>query len=118
MKTAGKARSRAEWKRLVAEWRGSGKTAGAFAAEQRISEGTLRWWAWELGVERIPRRKPAVPLVPVTVVEDSRAVGTPDPATRVAAWTLRTTRGELSVQEGCSAEALYAVIAGLLEGES
>ena len=40
---------RAEWVRLVDQWRASGLTAGQFAEREGIREGTLRHWAWRFG---------------------------------------------------------------------
>lgn len=37
--------SRAEWQRRVTQWKKSGLTAAAFAAEQGLNPGTLYWWS-------------------------------------------------------------------------
>jgi hypothetical protein len=40
---------REEWAKRVRDWKTSGKTAKAFAAELRISADALKWWKWRLG---------------------------------------------------------------------
>lgn len=40
--------SQSEWKRLVSAWRASGLSAREFSQRHRVTEGTLRWWAWRL----------------------------------------------------------------------
>ena len=50
------------WKKRVAEWRASGKTAAAFSAGRGWSPQTLRWWSSRLG------RKAQAPIVRVAQV--------------------------------------------------
>jgi transposase len=50
------------WKKRVAEWRVSGKTAAAFSAGRGWSPQTLRWWSSRLG------RKAQAPIVRVAQV--------------------------------------------------
>jgi len=40
--------SAGRWAELVDAWEASGQTASSFAAEQGISEASLRWWKTEL----------------------------------------------------------------------
>ena len=40
--------SAGRWAELVEAWEASGRTASAFAAEQEITESSLRWWKTEL----------------------------------------------------------------------
>jgi len=70
MRKSKPARSRAEWEALVAAWRGSGLTRGAFARQQGLTAATLTWWASRLRREGRPSR-PA--LLPVHVVDESPA---------------------------------------------
>jgi len=44
-------RTREEWRRLVAQWRGSGETKATFARRAGVNANTLGWWAWKLGAE-------------------------------------------------------------------
>lgn len=97
-----------QWRRLVADWRRSGATAAAFAAEHSVVEGTLRWWAWKLSKEVA-----SVSLVPVRVAPStSRGVAeSPD------VWTLRTARGELVVR-GPDADARANILAAIFGAPS
>lgn len=45
---AGERRSREQWRGLVAQWRRSGQTQKAFAAEHGLVTSTLSWWCAEL----------------------------------------------------------------------
>jgi hypothetical protein len=65
------------WKKRVAEWRASGKTAEAFSVGRGWSAQTLRWWSSRLG------RKASAPVVRVAQLvrttassSDARGVGT------------------------------------------
>jgi hypothetical protein len=40
--------SAGRWAELVEAWEASGRTASTFAAEQGVSEASLRWWKTEL----------------------------------------------------------------------
>jgi len=51
-------RSRAEWSRLVDEWRASGESAEEFSASRDFSKTTLYWWASALNKEERRRSKP------------------------------------------------------------
>lgn len=62
-------RTREQWTELVAESGKNGLTRRAFAQQRGISPTTLSWWACRL--RREAREQTA--LVPVEVVEDSRA---------------------------------------------
>ena len=41
-------RTREDWKRVIAELRGSGMSSKEFAKRRRLNLSTLRWWASEL----------------------------------------------------------------------
>jgi len=57
------------WKKRVAEWRASGRTAEAFSAGRGWSPQTLRWWSSRLG------RKAQAPIVRVAQLVRSTAGG-------------------------------------------
>ena len=59
----GQKRSREEWARLVAEWRGSGLTQKGFARRKGIAAATLSWWSC-----RLRRERRGTALVPVQVI--------------------------------------------------
>jgi hypothetical protein len=61
--------SSAIWKKRVAEWRASGKTAEAFSAGRGWSPQTLRWWSSRLG------RKAQPPIVRVAQLVRTAASG-------------------------------------------
>jgi hypothetical protein len=48
--------SAGKWSELVSAWESSGQSAGAFANQHGVSEGSLRWWKGELA--RRNRREP------------------------------------------------------------
>lgn len=64
-----KKRSRAEWTKLVSEWRKSGLSQKAFGKRKGIAVTTLSWWSCRLRRETRERRT----LVPVDVVADTPA---------------------------------------------
>lgn len=57
------------WKKRVAAWRASGKTAEAFSAGRGWSPQTLRWWSSRLG------RKAQAPVVRVAQLVRTTASG-------------------------------------------
>lgn len=83
-------RTRAEWARLVDEWRRSGETALVFCGQRKLKVGSLTAWATmlkrsssETGDER-GRPSPAR-LVPVVLGQPERSPGV---STEGAAWEL------------------------------
>lgn len=56
---------KAVWRSRVDEWRASGMTAEAFAAEQDFPVGTLRSWSSRLGREEKRTSTPAIRLARV-----------------------------------------------------
>lgn len=69
------------WERRVEQWRRSGKSADAFAAEVGINPRSLKWWKWNLGVAAKPTARKssalarsAPSLSPITFVEMTQAV--------------------------------------------
>jgi hypothetical protein len=106
-------RTRTQWEQLVVAWRRSRLAAPEFAADRGVVESTLRWWAWRL--ERDRERDTgdsALALVPVRVADEPPAVGD----STGAAWTLRTSRGELTVY--CAdASALRAAVSSVMRGD-
>ena len=64
--------SREAWEDRVEQWRKSGLTAAAFAAELGIKPATLSWWKWKLGRGSVRRRRRAsagTTISPLTFVE-------------------------------------------------
>lgn len=59
-------RSRAEWLKLIGEWRAGGKTAEQFCSRLGIRPATLKWWAWKTDGEHVAAPRGAA-LVPVNV---------------------------------------------------
>lgn len=90
-KTRPPRKTRHQWSRLVAEWRRSGKSAGAFADAHGVLAGTLRWWAWTLGKEA--EQGDDVALIPVQVRGARETSGETAPI-----WKVRTARGEVVVR--------------------
>jgi hypothetical protein len=73
-----KRRTRAEWVEEVRQWRRSGKTASAYAAERGLHAGTLAAWASKvrdaIPVSRESRKKQPV-FVPLHVAAPRRDNG-------------------------------------------
>ena len=63
-------RSRAEWLRIVSEWRCSGETAERFAKRRGLNVGTLRVRSSQLGREAAA---PAISLVPIEIAPSAAA---------------------------------------------
>ena len=51
---------RAEWERLVGQWRGSRQTARQFAAAHGVTDTALRYWANRLAAEEDEQEMPGV----------------------------------------------------------
>jgi len=94
----------------VAAWRRSRRPAADFATERGVVESRLRWWASHLERDRERAVRPGAPvgLVPVRVVEEPAARGADGDGGRIA-WTLRTSRGELTVYSASESALLDAV---------
>lgn len=100
--------SRAEWKKHVAAWKKSGRTAKAFAVERGLNAATLRWWASSLRREAPTGRRGAgfARLVAQAAGEDgARASSTVD----VVLASGRIVR----VRSGFEPALLQAVVAAL-----
>ena len=111
-------RNRAQWRRLVAAWRRSGRPAAAFAASNGVVEGTLRWWAWRLGRDAVVASETVgagVELLPVRIVECDGGQAESTDSLQLA-WKLHTPRGELSVYASSDLDLahLRATVAALL----
>lgn len=59
-------RSRAEWLKLIDEWRASGRTVERFCSKLGIRPATLKWWAWKIGADKLAAPATSA-LVPVNV---------------------------------------------------
>jgi hypothetical protein len=107
-------RTSAEWGDLVAEWRASGKTGAAFAAERGIKPGTLAWWAWRLRARdgASARCKTPSRLLPVRVVAEPTV--TPTFAASANGWELTTVRGDvLRVHGALDTHSLSSVLTAI-----
>ena len=94
--------------RVVRDWRRSGRSARAFAAEQGISEATLLNWARGIGgASRAERANAAVELVEVVPVDAG--------ASEVEAWSWEVeTRGGIVRGRGAlGADAIGAIVDAL-----
>ncbi len=100
----------------MAAWRRSRRPATDFASELGVVESTLRWWVWRLERDGKRAARPGAPvaLVPVRVVGEP-AAGGEDSDRGPLAWTLRTSRGELTVYSA-GESALLAAVASLVGG--
>ena len=73
------------WQRIVEKWRSSGLLARDFAAQQKISPGTLYWWSSRLGKQQ-PARSTDAPaatmpkLLPVEIIDEAPRIAQPPPA--------------------------------------
>ncbi len=121
----GRGQTSARWQRVVRAWRRSGKTAAEFARERDVAEATLRWWAWRLARDvEAPTTEATgegMALVPVRIVEGAdRAAKVPRRTAaaeqRDAQWTLRTSRGEITVYAVADSAVLRAAVAALIGG--
>lgn len=66
--------ARAEWTKLVRDWRVSGQSARRFAAEHGVTDASLRYWATQLADqedESVPPRRPRAPKPAGTVTVTS-----------------------------------------------
>lgn len=50
----------ARWRKVIAQWRGSGQTLKEFVTERDLKYWTVRWWATELKKRDAERNKGAV----------------------------------------------------------
>ncbi len=67
---AAKRRSEAEWRTLVARWRGSGKSRREFAEERGLPRGTFTWWVWKVGASMAAARPEFFDVVVVDAVAE------------------------------------------------
>lgn len=105
MRRPRRARSRAEWEALVAEWRAGNLTQQAFAKRKGIAPTTLSWWSCRM--RREARTDAAPALVPVRVMDAGAAA---------AEFVVRLAGGiELTVPASFDADALRRLL-GALEG--
>ena len=73
------------WRRIVEKWRSSGLLARDFAAQQKISPGTLYWWSSRLGKQQPARNIDATAatmpkLLPVEIIDEAPRIAQPPPA--------------------------------------
>jgi hypothetical protein len=98
--------TRDEMSRLIDEWRTSGRTATAFAAENGITRAKFEYWKARLGVrEGTGRRVPG--FVPVQLVGEGRA----------GCEVVLANGNRLVIREAVSLELLQGLIGALREDE-
>jgi transposase-like protein len=103
---------------VVAAWRASTQSIAAFAREQGLGDGRLRWWrdrvsgAGNAVTSRLGAPVEGPRLVRVEV-EESAARRT----TATGAWELVTSRGHLRVHGGIGAGELRVVLEALVREE-
>jgi hypothetical protein len=99
-----RARPRAEWEALVAEWRAGDLSQQAFAKRKGLAPTTLSWWACRLRREARAAHAPAR-LVPVRVT---------GAAARETEFVVRLRAGvEVTVPASFDADALRRLVATL-----
>ena len=64
----------AHWRKMIAEWEGSGQTQVAFCRERNESITSFRWWRWQLR-KRDQENRPK--FLPVRVIENPEAAQGP-----------------------------------------
>jgi hypothetical protein len=106
-------RAAKEWAKLVREWKRSGLSAAEFGAVHGVSGQALMWWRWRLRRDakpaKEPRRAPEVRaprLMPVEVVDDDAAAGSPsaERSTQACCAIVIAEGCEVRVFEGASVE--------------
>jgi hypothetical protein len=58
------------WRRMIDQWRRSGRSIAAFCRDEGLNQGTFYWWRWQL--KRRDQPKPA--FLPVRVIADKPAM--------------------------------------------
>src|SRR5215470_12423344 len=96
------------WKKRVAEWRASGKTAEAFSAGRGWSAQTLRWWSSRLGRKAQAPVVRVAQLVRTTSSSDARGAG----AVVVEDFDARL---RITIESGVDRE-LVTIVLGLVTG--
>ena len=76
-------RSRAQWKRIVRQWKSSGQSAKAFAAEHELNPSTLYWWSRHLKREALVDKPVSFVPVEITQVASSAVITLELSATRM-----------------------------------
>lgn len=136
-RTSGRRRSAAEWSKLVAAWKRTGKSASEFATPRGIVPNTLAWWRWHLARQskqsgsaletavrrrtvrkRSARRVESRPGPRLVAVEVSPELEERDRSHHVA-WEVESTRGcVLRVRTSISSPELERVLAVMTAEDS
>lgn len=95
-------RGRAEWMKLVKQWRGGGEDAIVFATRHGVKVSTLRWWASELKKDRR-----AVPALREVVVDRT-------PAKSIRTVSIILGSLEMRVEVGADPDYVASVAAALV----
>lgn len=95
------------WKKRVASWRASGKTAETYSAGRGWSAGTLLWWSSRLGREAAP---PAVRIA--QLVRSPAPQGSGPPAGTIVIELLDA-RVRVTVDTGVHRDLVRAVLESL-----
>ena len=95
------------WKKRVASWRASGKTAEKYSAGRGWAAGTLLWWSSRLGREAAP---PAVRIAQLVRSPAPRSIGQP---VGTIVIELLDARVRITVDTGVDRDTLTAVLESL-----
>jgi|HubBroStandDraft_6_1064221.scaffolds.fasta_scaffold680889_3 hypothetical protein len=64
------------WAKRVEGWRASGLTAAEYGRRHQLNEGSLKWWKWRLGAQKVrARKRTPVSMSPLTFVELASSAG-------------------------------------------
>jgi hypothetical protein len=95
------------WKKRVASWRASGKTAEKYSAGRGWSAGTLLWWSSRLGREASP------PAVRIAQLVRSPAPGSSGRPVGTIVVELLDVRVRITVDAGAARDTVMAVLESL-----
>jgi hypothetical protein len=95
------------WKKRVASWRASGKTAEKYSAGRGWSAGTLFWWSSRLGREAAP---PTVRIAQLVRSPAPRSSGQP---VGTIVIELLDARVRITVDTGVDRDTVMAVLESL-----
>lgn len=95
------------WKKRVASWRASGKTAEKYSAGRGWSAGTLLWWSSRLGREAAP------PAVRIAQLVRSPAPRSSGQSVGTIVIELLDARVRITVETGVDRSTVMAVLESL-----
>jgi len=102
------------WKKRVASWRASGRTAGEFSEGRPWSPKTLRWWSSRLGRGHVP--SPRI----VRVAQLVRASGVPVERERGGSIIVEAldARIRITIEAGAESDTVASVLRVLISTEA